>query len=53
MLVDATGGNYPIALDVDDIASRGVDVIDRPLVRDDDTARHDPEAFSHMLLSLA
>lgn len=53
VLVDAARGNYSIALDVDDIAARGVDVIDRPLVRDDDTARHEPEAFSHMLLSLA
>lgn len=53
VLVDARHGRYPQGIDAEGVAAMGVRVLDLPVVRPDDPARHDPEMTTEALLGLA
>lgn len=51
VLVDTRNGDYPGGIDAEGIAAQGVELLDMPLV-EPNTALHDPEAVSRVLLRL-
>ena len=52
VLIDSERGRYQTPCSVDDIASRGIQVLDRPIVCQDHPDQLEPDAVSQILLSL-